>query len=182
MNTQPDDQIIAQFCTGDRKAYEVIYNHYYKDVFFIAWLFLRDKQMTMDIASEVFLRLWGQRKRFGKAGELRGWLIVASRNASLNKLRSRQRQEMMKKGVSFLTSTCLPSYEDQLIEVEVLRDLLKEVESLPPRCREVVDLLFFQGKKTKEVAVVLGISPSTVQSHKRNALVKLRAFRQRFIR
>ena len=181
-NIPPNDQMIAQFRAGDRRVYGIIYTYYYKYVVFIAQDILMDENGAGDIASDLFVKLWLQREKFHKAEEIKAWLMVACRHASLNERRSRRRLEMVKKGLFFLTPRLLPSHEYRLIEVEVIRDLLLQMESLPPRCREVADLLFFQGKKTKEVALQLGISSRTVQSHKTNALIKLRAFRQQFIR
>ena len=182
MKLQPDDVVIAQFRAGDRKAFESIYSYYYKYVYVIAYTLLTDKDMARDITSDIFLKLWGQRRKFVRAGEVKGWLIVACRRASLNELRFRQRRQAAEKELLFLAPKQLPSHEHQLIEVEVICDLMRRLESLPPRCREVVELMFLQGKRTEEVAVLLGISPITVQSHKMNALLKLRAFRQLFIR
>lgn len=180
-NSPPNDEMIEQFSAGDRKVYGAIYSHYYKYVVFIANDMLMDDYVASDIASDLFLKLWQQREKFRKAVEVKAWLMVSCRYAGLNELRARKRQKAMEKGLLFLTSIGLVPYENQLIEVETIRDLLERMSALPPRCREVVDLLFFQGKKTKEVARELGISPITVQSHKTNALIKLRAFRQGFI-
>jgi|SRR6185503_16922894 RNA polymerase sigma-70 factor (ECF subfamily) len=180
-NIPPNEKMIARFRMGDRGVYGAIYSHYYKYVVFIAFDILMDEATANDIASDLFLKLWQQREKFEKAEEIKAWLMVACRYASLNELRFRRRLEVMKRGWSFLASRLLPSYEHELIEVEVILDLLKQIKTLPPRCREVAELIFLQGKKTKEVAMQLGISPITVQSHKTKALTKLRAFRQRFI-
>lgn len=177
MRHQPGDDTIAQFCTGDRKAFGIIYSFYYKYVYVIAHAILSDEHMARDIASEVFLKLWGQRQKFRRTGEVKGWLIITCRNTSLNELRFRQRRQVAEKALISLTPEKAFSHEHHLIEVEVICELLRQLESLPPRCREVLELMFFQGKRTAEVAVQLGISPVTVQSHKMNALLKLRAFR-----
>ena len=50
-------------------------------------------------------------------------------------------------------------------------DFLARVEKLSTREREVMDLLV-QGKVTKEVAAILGISPKTVDAHRGNILGK----------
>jgi len=177
MKPQPGNEIITQFRAGDRKSFGTIYAYYYRYVFVISYTILRDGDAARDIASEIFLKLWGQRGKFHRAGEIKGWLIIACRRASLNELRSRQRRQVAEKELDLLLPKRLPSYEHQLIEVEVVCELLRQLDALPPRCREVLELLFFHGRKTAEVAEMLGISPVTVQSHKMNALLKLRAFR-----
>ncbi len=177
MNTQPGDDMIARFRTGERKAFGIIYTYYYRYVFVIAFTILREADAAKDIASDVFLKLWGQRSRFKKTGEVKGWLIITCRRASLNQLRSRQRRQAIEKELDLVMERQIPSPEDEWMEMERICEVLRKLDALPPRCREVVDLLFLQGKKTAEVAKALGISPITVQSHKTNALLKLRAFR-----
>jgi RNA polymerase sigma-70 factor (ECF subfamily) len=49
------------------------------------------------------------------------------------------------------------------------------VEGMPPRCREVFLLLRTQALTYAEVAVILGISPKTVEIHMSRALAILRA-------
>jgi len=182
MKLLPGDEIITQFRAGNRKAFGAIYSYYYRYVFVIGYAILRDGDAARDIASEIFLKLWGQRRKFYKPGEIKGWLIVACRRASLNELRARQRRQMTEKELGLLLPKQLPSYEQQLMEVEAVIELLRQLDALPPRCREVLQLLFFHGRKTAEVAELLGISPVTVQTHKMNALMKLRAFKKVLIR
>jgi len=182
MKLQPNEAVIVQFCAGDRKAYEVVYTYYYKYVFVIAYMILGDQHGAKDIASEVFLRLWEQRKRFSKAEGIKKWLIVTCRRASLNELRSRQRRQASEKELQFLSREEQLPYEHFLIGEEVVQELLQQLELLPSRGREVLELLFFQGQRTAEVAGRLGISGATVQSHKTKALMRLRAFRQRLMR
>ncbi len=181
MKRQPDTETIAEFRAGSREAYGAVYTYYYKYVFVIAFAFLADGDVARDIASETFLKLWKYRRKFKTPGEVKAWLIVACRHASLNEQRSRQRRQLAEKELLFLSPKKQFPHEHQLIREEVLYDLLLQVDSLSPRCGEVLELIFFQGKKTIEVAGQLGISPITVQTHKMNALKKLRAFRQRFI-
>lgn len=182
MKLQPDESVIVQFRAGDRKAYEVVYTHYYKRVVGLATMILRDEHGAKDIASEVFFRLWEQRKRFSKAESVGKWLVVTCHRASLNELRSRQRRQGIETGFQYLSEGEEKPYEQLLIGEEVVQELLHWLGGLPPRSREVLDMLFFKGYRTMEVAGKLGIRGTTVQSHKRNALIKLRAFRQRLIR
>ena len=177
MKIQPGDDTIIRFRTGDRKAFGIIYTYYYRYVFVIAYAILREEDGAKDIASDVFLKLWSQRNKFKGAGEVKGWLIIACRRASLNELRTRQRRQIIEKEWGIVAEKQLPSPEDEWMELERICEMLRQLEALPPRCREVVDLMFLQGRRTAEVALALGISPITVQTHKTNALLKLRAFR-----
>jgi RNA polymerase sigma factor (sigma-70 family) len=57
---------------------------------------------------------------------------------------------------------------------ENLHLLHKAIEELPPRCKQIFQLLYIQGKKTEEVAKEMSISPDTVRAQKARGLNLLR--------
>ena len=53
------------------------------------------------------------------------------------------------------------------------------IDSLPPKCREIIMLNKIQGVKYKEIADQMGISVKTVESQMRIAFTKIReAFKE----
>lgn len=58
------------------------------------------------------------------------------------------------------------NFEDNLILTEVHKELAEAVEKLPPECRKVFDLSYFQGKDNETVAEELGLSVNTVRHKK----------------
>ena len=48
------------------------------------------------------------------------------------------------------------------------------LEDLSPRQRQVVDLIFYQGKTIEEAALEYGLSKATINIHKKEALAKLK--------
>jgi RNA polymerase sigma-70 factor (ECF subfamily) len=63
----------------------------------------------------------------------------------------------------------------ELMASDLATAIQAAVEGLPPRCREVFVLLRTQALTYAEVAVILGISPKTVEVHMTRALAVLRA-------
>ena len=61
--------------------------------------------------------------------------------------------------------------ETVVIEASIL--IKKEIDALPPKCREVMELSF-EGLTNQEIANKLGISFETVKSYKSDAYKKLR--------
>jgi two-component system response regulator DctR len=51
-------------------------------------------------------------------------------------------------------------------------DLVKQLETLTKREREILDMLV-DGKRSKDIARALGISPRTVEAHRQNTLRKM---------
>lgn len=60
--------------------------------------------------------------------------------------------------------------DDILIKDEQLKSLHKAIEELPPKCREVFTLYYFEEKKNTEIALQCNISIRTVETHIYHAL------------
>jgi DNA-directed RNA polymerase specialized sigma subunit, sigma24 homolog len=61
-----------------------------------------------------------------------------------------------------------------LVEVELLKNVYKAVEQLPPMCKAVFKELYFRQSTTKEAAARLGISERNVLNQKARAISLLR--------
>ena len=64
--------------------------------------------------------------------------------------------------------------EDILYQDDLIKKINTAVNNLPPVCRKVFLLNRFEGKKQKEIAVELGLSLRTIESHIYKALQSLK--------
>lgn len=64
--------------------------------------------------------------------------------------------------------------EQAEIESHVLKEIHKEIESLPGLCKELFKLIFFHGMNTAEAARKLHIPYKTALKHQQQALASLR--------
>ena len=62
-----------------------------------------------------------------------------------------------------------PCLEDERLEL-----IYKEMDKLPEKCREVFTMSYLEERKTSEIAVLLNISPRTVEAQLYKALKILR--------
>jgi RNA polymerase sigma-70 factor (ECF subfamily) len=159
---------------GDRQALKEIYLSHYNALFFFAYRLVRDVAEANDVTSDCFIKLWRQHDRFENYANIRAYLYLTCRNACFDILRSRQRHNASHREIRYLTREEELSGDCEQDQAELLREIGRQVERLPPRCREVFKMMFFKKKKAREVAEQLGISLSTVHWHKASALNKLR--------
>lgn len=175
MNTGPlDNGLIDELRTGDRQALKQIYLYHYNKLFFFAYRLVRNAADANDVTSESFIKLWREHARFKNAANVRGFLYLTCRNACFDILRARQSHMESHKEIRYLTREGELVSDGERAQVELLKEIVRQVERLPPRCREVFKLIFFNRKKAREVAELLGLSISTVQRHRASALNKLR--------
>ena len=131
-----------------------------------------------DIVHDVFLKLWDRQVFLLPESELRRVLYVAVRNACIDHLRRlSQEQEYIDRRMLQLRLDELDFFEasDKLFMQKDLLDLLlKKVEELPERSREIFKLSYLEGLKTAEIAERLNLSTRTVENQLYRALLFLR--------
>ena len=163
---------IARF--EDQQAYKELYISLYRCLFQFANSFVKSKQLSEEIVSDVFLKIWERRKSVQTIDNLKVYLYVATKNISLNYLDK-------KKTVSFLDiedfSTELQSnYSDPeqlLITSDMMLLINNAILQLPSRCRLIFKLVKEDKMKYKEVAEVLHISVKTVENQVAIAVRKI---------
>jgi RNA polymerase sigma-70 factor (ECF subfamily) len=167
--------MIESLRKGDEQSFAYFFDLHYKSLCYFAFTITQDQQQGEDIVSECFLKLWNSRLDFYTPQKIKAFLYISCKNACLNYLRNNKRKNSKQQ----LYLQQLEHSEDsilyQIVETEVLAILSQEIEELPTKCREVFKLLYFQHKKTDEIAELLGISAKTVRGHKARAIELLKA-------
>ncbi len=126
-----------------------------------------------DLVQEAFCRLLKARKS-GSIVNPRAFLFVVSRNLAFNQLRHLKYEYpqgfVEVDPLSVVDDVNSPP--DSVAFNEDLQHLIKAIESLPERCRQVMTLRKVYGLSQKEVAKSLGISEHTVEAQGRIGLRK----------
>lgn len=143
---------------------ETVFKEYYSPLCYFASQYIQDDSITEDIVQDVFISLLEKKVTFQTELHLKNFLYLSVRNACLNALRNKVSRE---KYIEFITrEESSENFEDNLILTEVHKELAEAVEKLPPECRKVFDLSYFQGKDNETVAEELGLSVNTVKAQK----------------
>lgn len=150
----------------DQAAYEKIFDHFYNGLFNLAYTFVKDEQVSEEIVSNAFMAIWRQRERLLQINNLKLYLYVAVKNLSIrhcSKQRVPDEFDWNSLHLSGVADTAA-SPEDLLISKEVLSQLQRAVDSLPPKCRLIFKLVREDGLKYKEIAQLLDVSVKTVEA------------------
>lgn len=118
-----------------------------------------------DVVQDSYARLLHTRET-GSIACPRAFLFVTARNLALNHFRH-QRHEQSDGVAEVDLSGVLDegaAIPDLVASAEDLRLLIRAIESLPARCRQIVTLRKIYGLSQKEVAARLGLSEHTVES------------------
>ena len=117
-----------------------------------------------DLVQDVYAKLFGLETWRGLSNP-RAYALTMVRNLAIQRLRRARVvniRQMAGLDAADLTDDT-PDAQHQTIDREQLRRLLKAVERLPDRCRQIVIMRRFEEKSPQEIARVLGLSLSTLE-------------------
>lgn len=160
------------FRKGDRKAFKLIFDTFYKTLLIFAEKYVKDDDLAEDLVQEVFVKLWEKRKTIQNLMTIKAFLFTSVKNKALNHFKHQKivgihQKEMIqnKSEESF--------FKNHLIEEETYRMLVQAIGDLPDQTRKVCTLSM-NGVKNAQIAEELNLSTSTVKYHKNQALNILR--------
>jgi RNA polymerase sigma-70 factor (ECF subfamily) len=178
-DTYLDEDLFALLQSGDRKAFDELYNRYWDKLFVVACRRLGNPAEAEEVVQDVMLRLWSRRGEIALKSSLGAYLAVAVKYEVINWLarhRRRQAYQNALEGPEADHST------EQLVDFFALQERLSRlVKALPEKRRIVFQLSRDQGLSQKEIAERLRISENTVEAHIRKALQSLRRGLRHFL-
>ncbi|MET3877098.1 RNA polymerase sigma-70 factor (family 1) [Chitinophaga sp. OAE865] len=171
--------LLQKFAGGEQSAFRFIFNQHYKALCYFAFTIVADAQEAEDLVQETFSKLWNKRGDFQSAASIKAFLFIATKNACLNFLKSRERLHVKEKEFSYLqedeATTEMAGFDPVLTETEIIHQLYEEIERLPTQCRRIFKLSYLEGRKNEEIATSLQISYNTVRAQKLRALKLIRS-------
>ncbi|RFS19962.1 RNA polymerase sigma-70 factor [Chitinophaga silvatica] len=169
------EDIIPAFREGDPQAFDAFFKEHYRPLVFFAQQLLTTIGGAEDIVKDSFVKLWQKRIDFDHHKSIKGFLYTTTRNACINLLRHEKVKDTYQKEMVYLDDQKGEErILQQMIHSELLQSIHREIEKLPEKRRQVLQMIFQEGLKLEEIAEILGISVFTVKEHRAKALAQLR--------
>lgn len=148
--------------------FKSIFQEMYPEMVKTALFYLQDEAIAEDIVQEIFAKLWEQGKDLEQISNVRGYLLQAVKNSSLNYLKHQEIKDKYREEYLRLAEEDEGTPEEYL---QLVRDL---VEQLPPKRKTVLELSVVEAKSYQEIADLLNLSVNTVKDHIKKAYAFLR--------
>jgi RNA polymerase sigma-70 factor (ECF subfamily) len=167
-----DSELQQYVKEGNKQAFEVIFDRYWKRLFSYAFKVYNDEKIAEDIVQEIFISLW-EKSNDANILNLEAYLIKSVKYKIANHIRDLKFSPVH---IEILHNIpCTFKTEKDLEYKEFEKDIFNEIKKLPPKCQEVFMLSRFEDYSSTEIAEQLDISVRTVEKHISNALVHLKA-------
>ncbi|MFH0777826.1 MAG: sigma-70 family RNA polymerase sigma factor [Candidatus Eisenbacteria bacterium] len=169
-----DREVIQRIAAGEQEAFKGLVDLHAPSVLNICHRILRNQQDAEDVAQDVFVSVYRKAGTFRGDSGLSTWLHRIAVNLSLNQLRRRKWDRYWgalslsdQKGEMAVRALEAPEHRrpDSRLEEKERSEILADVlNTLPERQRVALILHKFEGLSHREVADVLQVSLSSVES------------------
>lgn len=118
-----------------------------------------------DTYQEVFLRLIRSDPKFESPTHQKAWFIRVTINCCKDQLKKHHRRDL-----------ALEDRDQRSADPEENTALALALEALPEKYRALIHLYYYEGYRTEEIALLLGMNASTVRSGLKRARKRLKDF------
>ncbi|GGB25758.1 RNA polymerase sigma24 factor [Flexivirga endophytica] len=147
-----------------------LYRTHHLQMVRLARLLVDDTASAEDVVQEAFLGMHRNRGALRDSRAAVGYLRQAVVNQSRSMLR---RRRTVRAHLKVAEPEIAPPADSEVILAEEHQEVLRAVDQLPPRQREVLVLRYWSEMSEAEIADALGISKGTVKSQASRAMATL---------
>lgn len=163
-----DQQIINGLKSGDESAFRTFVDSYQEMVINVSHRFVHNKEDALDIAQEVFIKVYNSINAFKAHSKLSTWLYRITVNQSLNYVRDKKRKHIFSsldllfenhhQDTHYFDQADRDTSQERLEKEENKQILLKAIEQLPKKQKIAFTLNKLEDLPYKEVAEIMGIT------------------------
>lgn len=173
MNYDDKEILLEQLKKGEKKAFIYLVEHYSKRLFAYAYTLTNDQALAQDVLQNVFLRTWEKHKELNITTSLQNYLFKSIHNEFLNQYRKNKSTIVVEKKYFDTLMRIAETYDENSF-AKVIERIGREIQKLPPKCREVFLLSREEGLTNIEISEHLNVSTKTVEAHVTKAFSILR--------
>ncbi len=172
-----DNQTLIQLTLGDEEAFSSIYCEFKPTVVNFIKSLIKLENIAEDIAQQVFLSIWLNRKDINPEQSFSSYLFTIAKNSTLNYIRKENNGKKYLKDMIWDEIMVGKCYTEEAIEHdELLKTINDAINSLTDQKKKIFEMSRKFGKTHEEIATELNISKNTVKNHMVDSLSQIKRF------
>lgn len=166
--------LIESLSKGDEGAYNYLIDTYHHKLCVYANSLVKNIYSAEDIVQNVFIKVWEQRTRLKPDHALKSFLYKLVYNEFIDLYRKNQSLFSLEKSYYDALNSVIQEEDSESFQ-RVLNVVNREIQNLPPKCKEVFILSKKEGLTNIEIAEHLDVSIKTVEAQITKAFSILRS-------
>lgn len=171
-----DGALMRAFSRRDGRAAGELYERFASRVYGLGIVMLGNDAMAQDLVQDTFVKLWRSADRFDPSrGRLETWVLLVARSLAIDAIRRRVLDARAMERIGIEPETSTDAGPEEIAETQDLASRARHaMASLSDEQRAALELAYFGGKTSAEVAELEGIPLGTAKTRIRTALLRLR--------
>lgn len=177
-----DEQLALAYVEGDNRAFDLLLSRNEVKLFGYIMFVVHDQGKANDVFQETFVKVVTklQQRQYVPNGKFLAWCMRIAHNVMMDMYRDNRLQNIVETPDDNDMSKIRDEYvvfdnaENTIVRGQVMSDVKKMVNLLPPTQREVVYMRYYQQLSFKEIAELTNVSINTSLGRMRYALLNLR--------
>ena len=182
LNEMTDEELALSYVGGNNQAFDILLSRNQSKLFSYILFVVHEQDLANDIFQETFVKVITklQEGKYIDSGKFSAWIMRIAHNVIMDWYRDNRAKNIVETAedndLSNLTGGNVAEYniEDRFVNEQVLCDVKKMMNLLPPTQREIVFMRFYQDMSFKEIAETTGVSINTALGRMRDAILNLR--------
>jgi RNA polymerase sigma factor (sigma-70 family) len=172
----PDPRLVRECLNGNEEAWSALIDKYKNLIFSIPIKYGFSADDATDVFQSVCLELLSQLPKLRNPQALPKWIMQVTAHKCFRGKRQQQRTEVVDPNDTKFEQSTPSRAESILREAEDEQSLRQAVTALPPRCQQLIHMLFFEepARPYQEVARTLGIAAGSIGFIRQRCLERLR--------
>jgi RNA polymerase sigma-70 factor, ECF subfamily len=143
---------------------EHIMTQYSKDVYLLAYSFVKEKGLAEDISQEVFIKCYRKIDSFRGDAALKSWIYRITVNTAKDTVKKKSFGILKFPKIFFENLKKSESTEQIMLKQDHDEEILLRVLDLPIIYREVIVLFYFQELSVNEISFALNLNSNSVKT------------------
>ena len=182
LHDMTDEELALSYVDGNNRAFDLLLGRTQDRLFQYILFVVRDKDTAEDIFQETFLKAIAKLNHghYRPSAKFMGWMMRIAHNAVMDWFRDQKSQNIIEPTQDNDLSNLNPKdildgfVEADYVNEQILRDVKRIMDNLPPSQREVVFMRYYQELSFKEIAETTGVSINTALGRMRYAIINMR--------
>lgn len=182
LNEMTDEELALSYVRGNNQAFDLLLSRNQSKLFSYILFVVHEQDLANDIFQETFVKVITklQEGRYIDSGKFLAWIMRIAHNVIMDWYRDNRAKNIVETSddndLSNVTGNDITDFniEDRYVNEQVLRDVKKMMNLLPPTQREIVFMRFYQEMSFKEIAETTGVSINTALGRMRYAILNMR--------
>lgn len=177
-----NEELALSYIEGNNRAFDELLSRNQTKLFSYILFVVRDEDRANDLFQETFVKVISKlhQGKYVDSGKFNAWVMRIAHNVIMDWYREHKARNVIEPtgendlsnigGNDILDS----NIENRFVNDQIMNDVKKMMNMLPPTQREVVFMRFYQNMSFKEIAETTGVSINTSLGRMRYAILNLR--------